>query len=77
MQFLTESLWLSALGGGVGVLLGALITAGYALHQRWPVVVPPWSTAGGIGATLVIGCIAGLYPAMRASRVPPAAAVAT
>lgn len=76
LQFLTESLWLSALGGGVGVLLGAAITAGYAIHQRWPVVVPPWATLGGIAATLVIGCVAGLYPAMRASRVAPAAAVA-
>ncbi|MFE0104642.1 ABC transporter permease [Streptomyces sp. NPDC059009] len=75
-QFLTESLLLSALGGGAGVLLGSGVTAAYALAQGWPVVVPPWVLAGGIGATLVIGGIAGLYPAVRAARLAPTAALA-
>lgn len=75
-QFLTESLLLSALGGGAGVVIGSGVTAVYALSQGWPAVVPPWVMAGGIGATLVIGGVAGLYPAVRAARLAPTAALA-
>ncbi|MEV0330747.1 ABC transporter permease [Micromonospora echinospora] len=76
-QFLAESLLLSALGGLGGVLLGVVVTAGYALSQGWPTVVPAWVMAGGIGATVVIGAVAGLYPAIRASRLSPTEALAT
>lgn len=76
-QFLTESLLLAALGGLGGVLLGGLVTTGYALFQSWPSVVPVWATAGGVAATVVIGGIAGLYPAMRAARLSPTEALAT
>ncbi len=76
-QFLTESLLLAALGGIGGVLLGGLVTAGYALFQGWPGVVPAWATVGGLGATLLIGGVAGLYPAVRASRLSPTEALAT
>ncbi len=76
MQFLTESLILSAIGGGGGVLLGIVATGGYSLTQGWPTVVPPWATAGGLAATLMIGALAGLYPALRASRMAPAEALA-
>ncbi|XTZ19153.1 ABC transporter permease [Micromonospora echinospora] len=76
-QFLAESLLLSALGGLGGVLLGVLVTTGYAFSQGWPTVVPAWVMAGGIGATVVIGAVAGLYPAIRASRLSPTEALAT
>jgi putative ABC transport system permease protein len=77
IQFLSESLLLSALGGGTGILLGAVATAGYATLQGWPTVVPAWVMAGGITATLVIGGVAGLYPAIRAATVSPTEALAT
>jgi len=76
-QFLAESLLLSALGGIGGVVLGIAVTASYATTQDWPTVVPLWALAGGVGATLVIGAIAGLYPAIRASRLAPTEALAT
>ncbi|MFC4465296.1 ABC transporter permease [Streptomyces xiangluensis] len=76
-QFLTESLLLSALGGVGGALLGVGVTAMYALYQGWPTVVPPWAIVGGIAATLAIGALAGLYPAIRASRLSPTEALAT
>ncbi|MFF5209200.1 ABC transporter permease [Streptosporangium sp. NPDC000396] len=77
IQFLAESLLLSALGGVAGAVLGALATTGYALSRDWPPVVPPWVIAASVGATLVIGTIAGIYPAMRAARLSPTAALAT
>ncbi|RKR89491.1 putative ABC transport system permease protein [Micromonospora pisi] len=76
-QFLTESLLLSALGGAGGVLLGIGVTSGYALLQSWPTVVPAWAMVGGVGATLLIGGLAGLYPAIRAARLSPTEALAT
>ncbi|MEV0407829.1 ABC transporter permease [Actinoallomurus sp. NPDC050550] len=75
-QFLTESQLLAALGGVGGVTLGILATAVFAVTQGWPTVVPPWAMAGGVGATLVIGGIAGLYPAIRAARLSPTEALA-
>lgn len=77
VQFLSESLLLSALGGVVGAVLGGLTTVAYALSRNWSPVVPPWAFAGAIVATLVIGTIAGLYPAMRAARLSPTVALAT
>ncbi|WP_399933979.1 ABC transporter permease [Streptomyces kanamyceticus] len=76
-QFLAEALLLSALGGLGGVLLGIAVTGGYASYQGWPSVVPFWAMAGGVGATLVIGGLAGFYPAVRAARLPPTEALAT
>ncbi|HEX6683126.1 MAG TPA: ABC transporter permease [Candidatus Limnocylindrales bacterium] len=77
LQFLAESLLLSALGGIGGVLLGVAVTTGYSFYQGWPSVVPAWATSGGIAATLAIGALAGLYPAIRASRLSPTEALAT
>jgi putative ABC transport system permease protein len=76
IQFLTESLLLSVLGGGAGITLGAAVTAVYATVQNWPTVVPAWALAGGITATVIIGALAGLYPAVRAARVAPTEALA-
>ncbi|MEV8516264.1 ABC transporter permease [Dactylosporangium sp. NPDC051484] len=76
LQFLSESLLLSALGGVGGVVTGIGVTTLYAGSRDWPAVVPAWATAGGILATLVIGAIAGLYPAVRAARLAPTEALA-
>ncbi|WP_242910203.1 ABC transporter permease [Actinomadura terrae] len=77
LQFLTESQLLAALGGVGGVVLGVAVTAVFAVTRGWPTVVPPWAMAGGVLATLVIGGVAGLYPAIRAARLAPTEALAT
>ncbi|MFE9403496.1 ABC transporter permease [Streptomyces sp. NPDC006530] len=74
-QFVTESLLLSGLGGAAGILLGGAATAVYSVADGIPWVVPPWAVVGGFGATLVIGTVAGLYPAVRASRLSPTLAL--
>jgi ABC-type antimicrobial peptide transport system permease subunit len=76
-QFLAESLLLSALGGVAGVLLGAVTTVAFAEYRNWPPVIPSWALAGAVVATLAIGTVAGIYPAMRAARLSPTVALTT
>jgi putative ABC transport system permease protein len=76
LQFLVESLLLSALGGAGGVALGSLAAAAYAVGQDWPVVIPLVGWLGGLLVPLPVGVLAGLYPAIRAARMPPVTALA-
>ncbi len=75
VQFLSESILLTLTGGLAGVLAGAAATASYAHAKGWAVVVPPAAWAGGIGAAIGIGALAGLLPALRAARMSPTQAL--
>lgn len=74
-QFLGESLLLSGIGGVVGVALGIAATAIFAATRGWALLIPPVAAAGGIVASLVMGGLAGLYPAARAARLAPTEAL--
>ena len=74
-QFLTEALTLAFLGGASGILLGVAVTYTYSAFQGWRVIVPLAALLGGIAASLAIGAVAGLYPAIRAARVSPTEAL--
>ena len=67
VQFLGESVLLSLLGGIAGIALGAAATAGYASTQGWILVVPVLAVAGGMAIALLLGALAGLYPAFGAA----------
>lgn len=74
-QFVVESTLLSLLGGVLGVSLGFAVTTIYARRQGWLVDLPLQGLVLGVLAALLIGAMAGLYPAVRAARLDPAEAV--
>jgi putative ABC transport system permease protein len=70
-QFLAEAVFLTLMGGVLGIALGAAI--GYGVHQftRFPVSLPWWSFAIGIGFSATVGIVFGLLPAFKAARLDP------
>jgi putative ABC transport system permease protein len=75
LQFLAESALLAALGGVVGLLFGVLATWVYAVGKSQPLVVPLYALIAAPAAGLVIGAVAGLYPAAKAARLSPTEAL--
>jgi putative ABC transport system permease protein len=74
-QFLAEAVLLALAGGAAGDAAGAAATVIYAHAQGWAIVIPPEAWAGGLGAALLIGALAGLLPAIRAARLSPTQAL--
>jgi putative ABC transport system permease protein len=70
-QFLVEAAVLTSAGGLIGVALGAAI--GWAIHlvSGFPISLPWWSFAIGIGFSVSVGLFFGMYPAFKASRLDP------
>jgi putative ABC transport system permease protein len=76
-QFLAEAILLALAGGAAGDVAGAAATVSYAHAKGWAIVIPPEAWAGGLGAALLIGALAGLLPAIRAARLSPTEALWT
>ncbi|HYZ56575.1 MAG TPA: FtsX-like permease family protein, partial [Streptosporangiaceae bacterium] len=74
-QFVAEAALLAAAGGTAGAILGGFATAIYAAARHWSAVVPLTVLLSAVGAALLIGALAGLYPAARAARLAPAEAL--
>jgi len=74
-QFLVESGTISVVGASVGVGVGLLAAQLVDALTAVPAAVAPWSIALGVGLGAGVGMVAGLYPASRAARLDPIAAI--
>jgi putative ABC transport system permease protein len=74
-QFLVESATLSTVGAAFGVALGFAFAKLIAAVSPLPAAVEMWSVILGISIGAGVGIIAGVYPASRASRLDPIAAL--
>jgi putative ABC transport system permease protein len=72
VQFVAEAAALAVSGGTAGAVLGALATTGYAAARHWTAVVPVPVLLAAVALALIVGVLAGLYPALRAARLAPA-----
>jgi putative ABC transport system permease protein len=77
IQFLGESVLLADLGGIGGAILGGIVTTIFAASRDWPFALPVWVLGGAAAATILVGALAGAYPAARAARMSPTAALAS
>ena len=70
-QFLLEAVMLTAIGGALGILFGSSL--GLAVHYLtgFPISLPWWSYALGIGFSATIGIVFGIFPAIKASGLDP------
>ena len=71
LQFLTEALLLSALGGVAGIALGIFAAQALSALAQWPTVVSPGSVVGGFAFAAAVGVFFGWSPARKASLLDP------
>tara|TARA_B100000315_G_C14322518_1_gene471412 strand:- start:77 stop:724 length:648 start_codon:yes stop_codon:yes gene_type:complete len=70
-QFLLEASFLTAVGGVIGILLGSGIGVGVHYATGFPISLPWWSFALGLGFSASVGIVFGLFPAIKASTLDP------
>ena len=70
-QFLNESVLLSLIGGIFGMVLGFLLSSLTGIMLDIPFAVPMWAVISSLMVTSVVGLIAGIYPAAKASKLDP------
>jgi putative ABC transport system permease protein len=75
LQFLIESVTLSTLGGALGVLLGAGGAMLVTLLIGMPSSIKLWAVAAGLIVSASVGVFFGVYPARKAARLDPIAAL--
>ena len=70
-QFLAEAVVVTSIGGVLGIAIGSAVALGVHLATGFPVSLPWWSFAIGIGFSAGVGIFFGMVPAVRASRLDP------
>lgn len=74
-QFLVEAATLSTVGATIGIAIGIALSQVIAALSPLPATVAPWSIIAGVLVGAGVGIISGIYPASRASRLDPIAAL--
>ena len=74
-QFLAESTTLGTLGGLIGTCIGVAVVVIFAAAKNWTAVLNPAYTLPAPLIGSVVGLLAGAYPALRAARTSPLAAL--
>lgn len=74
-QFLVEATTLSILGAAIGIGLGLALAKVIATFSPLPAAVAPWSIVAALLTGGIVGIAAGVYPASRAARLDPIAAL--
>jgi putative ABC transport system permease protein len=75
-QFLLESAALAGLGGGAGLAAGALGAQALSSWTRWQASLAPSVLLVAVGGTVLLGVLAGVWPAWRAATMDPVGALA-
>ncbi|HWN81926.1 MAG TPA: FtsX-like permease family protein, partial [Candidatus Udaeobacter sp.] len=75
LEVLVEAGTLTGLGGILGLTIGGLVAVVIAALTRFPAQIHPGMVAGGVLFSIAIGLFFGLYPANRAARLDPVAAL--
>ena len=71
MQFLNEAVFLSLIGGAIGLILGFSLAFIISLSFEIPFSIPVWAILSALIVTTVVGLFAGIYPAAKASKLDP------
>jgi putative ABC transport system permease protein len=71
LQFLSEAVILSVLGGLTGIALGALVSLLISHFAGWPTVISPLSIGLAFGFSALVGIFFGYYPASKAAALDP------
>jgi putative ABC transport system permease protein len=74
-QFLVEAATVSVFGAAIGIGLGIALSQLVASLSPLPATVAPWSIVFGLAVGATVGILAGIYPASRAARLDPIAAL--
>ena len=76
LQFLTEAVVLTGLGGLIGMTFGWLISlACHMVFPSLPTSVPLWAAALGVVVSVAVGVFFGIWPANKAARLDPVVAL--
>jgi putative ABC transport system permease protein len=74
-QFLIESMIICLIGGGLGIVLGILVTAVVSVVRGWEYLLPWFAVGVGLAVSISIGLFFGIYPAVKAARLDPVVAL--
>jgi len=74
-QFVFEAVFISLIGGIVGIALGLLLAEAVARIAEIPTIVSLWSVGLAFGVSVTIGLLFGIFPARRAAKLDPITAL--